>query len=90
MAHHKHIHIKRESRAKEPFGKKELTREEMREMDEASLRLSLGLSPLTKEEKGAFELKIGQRILSYDPETNSGVLGCATRIDDKAWQQEAK
>lgn len=86
MAHHKHIHIKRETRTKEPFWKRELTREEMQEMDEVSLRLSLGLSPLTKEEKGALELEIGQRILSYDPETNSGVLGCATQIDDGAWQ----
>lgn len=86
MAHHKHIHIKREKSTKEPFWKRELTREEMREMDEASLRLSLGLTPLTKEEKGALELEIGQRILSYDPETNSGVLGCATQIDDGAWQ----
>lgn len=84
MAHHRHIHIKREKSTKEPFWKRELTREEMQEMDEASLRLSLGLPPLTKEEKGAFELEIGQRILSSDSETNSGVLGCATQIDDEA------
>ena len=86
MAHHRHVHIKREKSTKEPFWKRELTREEMREMDEASLRLSLGRPLLTAEEKGALELEIGQRILSYDPKTNSGVLGCATQIDDGAWQ----
>lgn len=36
--------------------------------------------------KGALEIEIGQRILSYDPETNSGVLGCATQIDNGVWQ----
>ena len=45
--------------------------------------LARNLTPENWEtEKEAIETEIGYRILAYDPETDSGVLGCATRIDN--------
>ena len=89
MAHHKHRHIKREKSTKEPFWKRELTKEETIQMDADALLMSLGKSYMNPgnwdAEKGALELEIGCRILSHDPETNSGVLGCATQIDNGVW-----
>lgn len=90
MAHHKHRHIKREKQTQKPFWIRDLTKEETIQMDADALLMSLGKTYMNPgnwdAEKGALELEIGQRILSYDPETNSGVLGCATQIDNGVWQ----
>lgn len=89
MAHHKHRHIKREKQTQKPFWIRDLTKEETIQMDADALLMSLGKTYMNPGnwdvEKGALELEIGQRILSYDPETNSGVLGCATQIDNGVW-----
>lgn len=94
MAHHKHRHIKREKQTQKPFWIRDLTKEETIQMDADALLMSLGKSYMNprnwdierEKEIAEIEFKTGQRVLAYDPETNSGVLGCATQIDNGAWQ----
>lgn len=93
MAHHKHRHMKREKQTQKPFWIRDLTKEEMIQMDADALLMSLGKSEATymnpgnwDKEIAEIEFKTGRRVLAYDPETNSGVLGCATQIVNEVWQ----
>ena len=38
-----------------------------------------------EEDKKELEIRIGQRILSYDPKTKTAILGCSVKIDNGEW-----
>ena len=38
-----------------------------------------------EEDKKELEIRIGQRILSYDSKTKTAILGCGVKIDNGEW-----